>query len=79
MLSDWRYLQGASTSTLATTLVHTFDTASTFGYIDLSVVATGLLYAAGIYTGLPAFTDPGTKADFRAVGHRTNRAGGDHR
>ena len=66
--------------TLADDSVHTFDTASTFGYIDLSSWQQGSSHADGvIYTGLPAFTDPGTKADFRVLGHRTNRAGGDHR
>jgi len=54
--------------TLADDFLGDFGAASTFGYIDLSSWPQGTSYADGVvYTGLPAVTNSGFKADYRAI------------
>ena len=54
--------------TLADDYPDLFGAASAFGYVTLSSWTPGSSHADGvIYSGLPAVTDPGTKADYRAI------------
>lgn len=54
--------------TLADDTVPTFGAASTFGYVDLSSWQPGSSRANGvIFTGLPAYTGPNTKANYRSI------------